>query len=239
MMRGSRRNVAAVAAVATLLGGALLANALRSDSPPNEAGLVAASGEVRETASATAVDDGDPTILDVEIPPEAATQPLPELNNVFPQTEMGARGAAISYLEGTEEAVQLSPEDAALAQRLIATGGYADEFEADTERRMLDLTAAIPNGIVLRVAPIEARSTQDDGDWLVSIWYVQAITIADETVVDDWRTVHYRMRWEGGTWKVADFRSERGPMPGRGTQPPSAPAGQFEAQLAGFTDEGL
>ena len=169
MMRGSKRNVAAAAAVIALLGGALLANAVRSDPSPDEPASVAASGELPEAGSLTAMDDDDPAILDVEMPFEAASQPLPELNNVFPQTEMGARGAAISYLEGTEEAVQLSPADAAMAQRLIATDGYADEFEADAERRMLDLTAAISDGIVLRVAPIEARSTQDDGDWLVSI----------------------------------------------------------------------
>jgi len=111
--------------------------------------------------------------------------------------------------------------------------------EWPTVEAIIKRTGAIPNGIVVRIAPIEALSTADGADWLVSIWYAQATTIADETVVDDWRTVHYRMQWEDETWKIADFRSERGPMPGRGSQPPSASPVQFEAILTGFTDEGL
>ena len=237
-MRLSRRNVT-IAAMCALLGGVLLARALGGDSPQFEPLPEAVSDLEVETSSTRAPDDA-------AVEPEVAEQPsyqaddLPlGLAEAFPQTELGAREAAVLYLEGTEEAVDMSPSEAAAAQRSIATASYADAFEADTEQRMLDLTAAIPNGIVVRIAPIEALSTAEGGDWLVSIWYAQAITIADETVVDDWRTVHYRMQWEDGTWKIADFRSERGPMPGRGSQPPSASPGQFEAILAGFTDEGL
>jgi|GEM_PF-2539167 len=237
-MRLSRRNVT-IAAMCALLSGVLLARALGGDSSPPDPVPEAVSDLEVETTSTRAPDNGGAD-LEVTVPSPVRADDLPlDLDEAFPQTELGAREAAVFYLEGTEEAVDLSPSEAAAAQRSIATASYADAFEADTEQRMLDLTAAIPNGIVVRIAPIEALSTAEGGDWLVSIWYAQAITVADETVVDDWRTVHYRMRWEDGTWKIADFRSERGPMPGRGSHPPSASPGQFEAILSGFTDEGL
>ncbi|MEM7093700.1 MAG: hypothetical protein AAF567_11915 [Actinomycetota bacterium] len=162
-----------------------------------------------------------------------------EVGDGVDRSEAGARTAAVAYLEATEEAVRMSPAEAAAVQRAFATADFADEFGAETEQRMIDLTAAVPNGIVLRVAPIEASSSADGDDWLVSVWYVQAITIAEESVVDDWRTARYRLRWEDDTWKIAEFSSERGPVPGRGTNPPSASPQQFEAILTDFSDEGI
>ena len=238
-MRLSKRSIVLVAA-GVVIGGALLARVLGGGEGPTESlpAAVASDAAVDTTSSSLPNSDGATPVVSEELPDQVSLPAL-DLGGAFPRTELGAREAAIFYLEGTEEAVQMSPSEAATAQRSIATANYADVFEADTEQRMLELTAAIPNGIVVRVAPVEAQSIEDGDDWLVSVWYAQAITIADETVVDDWRTVHYRMQWEGGTWKVADFRSERGPMPGRGTQPPSASPGQFEAILSGFSDEGF
>ena len=168
-----------------------------------------------------------------------AAEPPAEIETEFERTETGARMAAVSYLEATEEAVILSPQAAASLQRAMATTAFAEEFGADTEQRMTELVEAIPGGITLRVASIEARSVADGDDWLVSIWYVQAITITGESVVDDWRTASYRMSWEANTWKIASFESKRGPVPGRGSQAPSATPSQFEALLAGFSDDGL
>ena len=82
----------------------------------------------------------------------------------------------------------MSPTEAAAVQRAFATTDFAEEFGADTEQRMIDLTAAVPNGIVLRVAPIEARSFPDGDDWIVAIWYVQAITIAEPFIQGFFRT---------------------------------------------------
>ncbi len=161
------------------------------------------------------------------------------VRTTFERSEAGARSAAVAFLEVTEEAVALSPVEAADLQRTMATAGFGAEFAADTEQRMTELVQAVPGGITLRVAPIEARSIAAGEDWLVSIWYVQAITIADESVVDDWRTASYRMRWEDDTWKIASFESKRGPMPGRGTQPPSDTPTRFEALLSGYSDDGL
>lgn len=157
----------------------------------------------------------------------------------FERSEGGARAAAVGYLEATEEAVALSPADAAAVQWRFASADFADEFATDTEQRMAELIEAVPGGVTLRVAPIEARSIADGEDWLVSVWYAQAITLVGEGVVDDWRTANYRLRWEDDTWKIASFESSRGPMPGRGAQPASATPSQFEALLSGYSDDGL
>ena len=135
--------------------------------------------------------------------------------------------------------MSLPPNEAAAIQRSIATADFADEFGADTEQKMIELTQTIPGGIILRIAPIEVRSVAEGDDWLVSVWYAQAITMVGEAVVDDWRTARYRMCWEEGTWKIAAFSSQRGPTPGRGTQPASACAVDFETLLDGYSDEGL
>jgi len=178
--------------------------------------------------------------LDPDTPAvRAESSPLLTPPDGFLRTEAGALAAAVSYLEATEEAVTLAPVDAGAAQGDMATADFADEFAADTERRMSELVAAVPGGIRLRLAPIEARSVPDGADWLVSIWYVQALTLVGDAVVDDWRTANYRMRWQDDTWKIASFESNRGPMPGRGTQPASATPTQFEALLSGFSDAGL
>ena len=155
------------------------------------------------------------------------------------RTESGARTSAVAYLELTEDAVAMTPTEAGAVQRSIAAVEFADEFGADGEQRMIELQESIPGGIILRVAPIEVRSIADGDDWLVSVWYAQTITIVGETVIDDWRTADYRMRWEDNAWKIAAFSSERGPMPGRGSQPASATAVDFESHLAGYSDEGL
>ena len=189
--------------------------------------------DVLDTTAVKPVLVGDPP------PSEPQTSTSIETPMVADRTEAGALLAAVGYLEATEEAVLLNPVEAAALQRSMATTEFAAEFGADTEQRMAELAEAIPGGITLRVAPIEARSTADGDDWLVSIWYVQAITISNESVVDDWRTASYRLRWEAGAWKIADFTSERGPMPGRGTEPASATATQFEAILSGYSDDGL
>lgn len=235
-MRFSGRAVAATA-VGVLVGGALISGWVGDDSRTSTgSGSVpsVAAPAVAPTSGAAA--GGSPV---TDQPSRQQVEETVEIVETADRSEGGARTAAVAYLEATEEAVRMSPTEAAAVQRAFATTEFAEEFGADTEQRMIDLTAAVPNGIVLRVAPIEARSFPDGDDWIVAIWYVQAITIAEESVVDDWRTAHYRLRWEDDTWKIAEFSSERGPMPGRGTNPPSAMPQQFEAILTDFTDEGL
>lgn len=235
-MRFSGRVVAATA-VGVLVGGALISGWIGDDSTTSPgSGSVPSIAAPPAASTAGEIADGSPA---TDQPVSQQVEETVEIVETADRSEAGARAAAVAYLEATEEAVRMSPTEAAAVQRAFATTAFAEEFGVDTEQRMIDLTAAVPNGIVLRIAPIEARSFPDGDDWLVAVWYVQAITIAEESVVDDWRTAHYRLRWEDDTWKIAEFSSERGPMPGRGTNPPSASPQQFEAILTDFTDEGL
>jgi hypothetical protein len=157
----------------------------------------------------------------------------------FDRSETGARDAAVGYLESTELAVEMSPADAAELARSMASDRYRDEFAVETEQSMVELWETIPDGITLRLSPLEARATAVGDDWIVSVWFVEVISIGTDAVVDDWRTVTYRMVWQDGTWKIDSFESERGPTPGRGTQPASSTPAGFEALLDGFSDEGL
>lgn len=229
MGRGTRWTLALFAVGALALGWVRMSD----DSPTGHSGgEVPANGEpglaVESAAPSTEATGGS-----TEVTAEPSAMPSAD------RTEAGARTAAVAYLEMTEDAVGVAPAEAAAIQRSIATAGFADEFGADTEQRMVELRASIPGGIVLRIAPIEVRSSASGDDWLVSVWYAQAITIVGETVIDDWRTADYRLRWEDDAWRIADFSSDRGPMPGRGSQPPSASAIDFESQLSGYNDEGL
>ena len=232
-----RITVVVLAGVTVLVVGLMLAGGdgttdAIDGSPPSSASPEAiATGEA--DASTPAIAPPDPAA-------DVAATSLPSAPSVpFEQTAAGARAAAVAYLESTETGVTLQPAEAGAWARESASADYADEFAADTEARMVELWETIPEGITLRLAPVETRLVADGDAWLVSVWFVEAITIGTEGVVDDWRTATYRMVWEGGTWKIDRFASERGPMPGRGTSPGSETPAGFEALLAGFDDEGL
>lgn len=180
----------------------------------------------------------DLTPTDEQLP--ASTGPSGEVVPVgFDRTELGARRAAVAYLEMTEVAVELAPADAGALAAGMASVGYRDQHAQDTEAAMVELAETVPAGIRLRLAPIAARSAPAGDGWEVAVWFVEAITIGTDGVVDDWRTATYRLVWEDDTWKIDSFDSVRGPMPGRGTQPASETPSGFEAVLSGFTDEGL
>jgi len=223
--------------VLLMAGGAVLLMAI--------GGAEQTRGSGSEVPSPTG-DVGLPATSERTLPPrakDASTNPRidgpTEASSGFSHDESGARAAAVAYLETTEEAVDLDPAAAAALQREMATDEFADDLAADTEQRMTHLRQTVPDGIVLRLAPIGARSIADGDDWLVSIWYVQAITITGSNVVDDWRTVDYRLRWQSGTWKIAAMGTQRGPMPGRGSEPASETPYYFEEILTGFSDDGL
>ena len=194
-----------------------------------------------ETATGVASDESVAIDLTpAEEPPSTSTRPSEEVVPVgFERTELGARRAAVAYLEMTEVAVELAPADAGVLAEGMASVKYRDQHAQDTEAAMIELAKTIPAGIRLRLAPIAARSAPAGDGWEVAVWFVEAITIGTDGVVDDWRTATYRLVWEDDTWKIDSFDSERGPMPGRGTQPASETPSGFEAVLSGFSDDGL
>lgn len=232
-----RTAIAAVAGVTILFVGLVLAGGDDATGPTAGSPPSSASPEVTATGE---VDTSTPATIASNPEGDEAGAPTPPPPSVpFEPTADGARSAAVAYLDSTETGVTLQPADAAAWARESASAAYADQFAADTEARMVELWETIPEGITLRLAAIETRVVPDGDGWLVSVWFVEAITIGAEGVVDDWRTATYRMVWEGGGWKIDRFGSERGPMPGRGTSPASETPAGFEALLVGFDDEGL
>jgi hypothetical protein len=235
-----RITVVVLAGVTVLVVGLMLAGgggtndaidgSLSSSAPP----VATATGEADASTPATAPPDPAVDVAATSAPSAPSAPSVP-----FEQTADGARAAAVAYLESTETGLTLQPAEAGAWARDSASAAYSDTFAADTEARMVELWETIPEGITLRLAPIETRVVADGDAWLVSVWFVEAITVGTEGVVDDWRTATYRMVWEGGAWKIDRFASERGPMPGRGTSPASETPAGFEALLAGFDDEGL
>ena len=77
-----------------------------------------------------------PEQLPVAAPGASETDPVVDDDPRFHQDEAGARAAAVAYLELTEEAVSMTPAEAAALQRSIATADFAEEFGADTEQKM-------------------------------------------------------------------------------------------------------
>lgn len=226
----------AVALLAVVIAVAALWQLGRSDSSPPAPNVPAETATGAESGGSVARD-----LTPAEEPPSTSTRPFDEggVPVGFERTELGARRAAVAYLEMTEVAVELAPADAGALAEGMASVSYRDQHAQDTETAMVELAETIPAGIRLRLAPIAARSAAAGDGWEVAVWFVEAITIGTEGVVDDWRTATYRLVWEDDTWKIDSFDSVRGPMPGRGTQPASETPSGFEAVLSGFSDEGL
>lgn len=237
MWTPKRIALAALAAL-TIVGVSLSLRGQGGDTEPS-ADLPTSSGSPGGTVTAGPAGPEVELSDDISDGGGAEPSPLPVAPAQFEQSRDGARAAAIAYLEATETAVTLRPSEAAEWARETASADFADALAADTEARMVELWDTVPAGITLRLAPIETRVVADGEDWEVAVWFVEAITIGSEGVVDDWRTASYRMVWEAGTWKIDAFSSERGPMPGRGTSPASETPAGFEALLTGFDDEGL
>lgn len=150
------------------------------------------------------------------------------------RTEQGALLAAETYLESTEEAPALGPQEAANAQRAISTSASADRLASEIESVLTDLLEIYPH-VRIRIAPIESRITADGPGWRVSIWYVETYTL-DDVVIDDWRTVTYTLLWERDQWLIDNLVSVRGPVPARSVHLEPDSASHFEQLLDGFTD---
>ncbi len=187
-----------------------------------------------ETASAAAPSTSPPA---VEID-AAAMEGFEPASTGFERSELGARAAAVAYLEVTEDVVALTPAEAAEAQRSISTAASADRLAGEVEEQMVALIAQSPQGVRVWLAPMEARSVEIDGGYEVSIWYAEVVAIGTATVVDNWRTITYVLLWEDETWLIDDTVSVLGPVPARGALTVTPPA-TLVSLLSTFDDEGL
>ena len=157
----------------------------------------------------------------------------------WPRSELGARQAAVSFLELTEEAVSMTPTSAAGVQRSISSARSADRLAVDVEQKLIGIQAQVPDGLAVHVAPVAARATARGDGWDVAIWYAQVVIYGRELAVEQWTTATYALVWEGDTWRMDGLVSTPGPVPTRPATLTPTPVAQLLSTISGFDDEGL
>ena len=197
--------------------------------PANNVGTVAPAPPQFEQ-----VGDEPPQTQDSSAPAEPTSPPARSARN-----EVGARAAAVMYLEATEEIVHLSPEQAGEVQRSMSTDAAAERLGGEVEEQMTRLVAQSPQGVQVWLAPLEARSVEIDGGYEVSIWYAEVVAIGTSATVDNWRTVTYVLMWERDTWLIDDKTSVEGPVPTRSGGLVVTPPSTLISILTQFDDAGL
>ena len=153
-------------------------------------------------------------------------------------TERGVVAAAVGFLELTEEAVALSPAEAADLQRSISTEASADRLAGEVEATLAEVATAAPNGLTVDVAPLLASAQEVSDGWEVSIWYVEVIVYGNELAVEQWTTATYTLVWESGEWRMSDLVSKVGPVPVRPAATIASPTMELVTSTAGMDDEG-
>ncbi|MGD9749445.1 MAG: hypothetical protein AB7W59_00455 [Acidimicrobiia bacterium] len=154
-------------------------------------------------------------------------------------TESGARRASLRFLELTERVVDMTPEEAADAQRAISTARSAERLAADVETKLRAIQAQVPEGVAVHVAPVAVRSTRLGDGWSVAIWYVQVAVYGGELATEQWTTATYSMVREAGSWRMDDLVSAPGPTPARSATTTATPVADLLSALEGFSDEGV
>lgn len=157
----------------------------------------------------------------------------------FVRSELDARTAAVVYLEATEDIVHMTPADAANAQRSVSSAASADRLADEVEEQMADLVAQAPQGVEVWLAPMEARSTELNGGYEVSIWYAEVVAVGTAIAVDNWRTVTFTLVWENDTWLIDAKSSVVGPVPSRGSGLVVTPPATLVSILGAYDDTGL
>jgi hypothetical protein len=147
--------------------------------------------------------------------------------------------AAVRFLELTEEVVRLAPEAGAEVQRSIASSETADRLSTEVFELLTQLRMDVPEGVVVHLAPLSARSVETRTGWDVSIWYVEVIVYSDRLAVEQWRTSTYSMVEEFGEWRMDGVVSSDGPVPTRPASAVGWSARSLTLALAGFDDEVL
>lgn len=153
-------------------------------------------------------------------------------------TERGAVAAAVGFLELTEEAVAMSPAEAAALQRSISTDASADRLAEEVEATLAEVATAAPNGLTVDVAPLLASAREVSNGWEVSIWYVEVIVYGNELAVEQWTTATYTLAWESGEWRMSDLVSNDGPVPVRPAAMIASPIAELVTATAGMDDDG-
>jgi hypothetical protein len=155
------------------------------------------------------------------------------------ETELGARRAAVRFLELTEVVVTATPDAAAEVQRSISTTRSAGRLAGEVSHKLEVIQAQAPDGVRVQIAPVAARSHMRGAGWDVSIWYVQVTQYGSEVAVEHWATATYSLVWESGQWRMDDLTSSAGPIPARPANAAASPVGAYARALDGFTDEGI
>lgn len=172
-------------------------------------------------------------------PGTALSLPPGDAGSGFARSELGARTAAVVYLEATEDIVHLTPVEAAQAQRDVSTAAAADRLANEVEEQMVELVARAPQGVQVWLAPMEARSTAIGDGFEVSIWYAEVVAVGTAVAVDNWRTVTFGLVWENDTWLIDSKSSVVGPVPGRGSGLVVTLPATLVSILGAYDDTGL
>ena len=199
--------------------------------------LVGSREASEETPTTVTAEPAAPVVADSRVVGEATEQ---RSSTDMPEADMEPPDvAAVRFLEMTEEVVQMSPTDGALAQRSIASEASADRLSNEVFETLTGLANDVPDGVAVHIAPIGVSSVVTPIGWDVSIWYVEVVVYGGELAVEQWRTAIYSLVEEGGQWRMDALVSTDGPVP---TRPASAVAwstAAFMAGMAGFDDEVL
>ena len=161
------------------------------------------------------------------------------------RTEIGARRAAVDFLKLDEQLFPAtSPEKARALTESIASAAervrLGDEAELHQRQRLAEGST---NGLVLRIAPITARTVSyGDSAATVDVFFVRLWSFPGTGALDDYATVEVHLLWERDSWRLDSSSLVDGPTPvdryGQRTPTPSE-AARFEQRLEGFTDEGI
>lgn len=185
----------------------------------------------------TPADEG--SIVEREVEPTAFRSSATSNSSTASSVSESPELAAVRFLELTEEAISLPPEDGAEVQRSIASEAAADRLADDVFDLLSQLEADVPEGVEIHLAPLGISSVETASGWDVSIWYVEVVVYGDQLAVEQWRTATYSLVEEGGEWRMSALASVDGPVPTRPASVVGWSAPSLVAAVVGFDDEVL
>lgn len=150
--------------------------------------------------------------------------------------------AAVRFLNLDEQLFpDASPEKArALSESIAATATRQQLGAAAAESQRRRLTNGDLGGLMLRIAPIGARTRNcTDDACTVDVFFLRLWSFPGKGALDDYATVEIHLIREQGEWRLVRSSVIDGPYPvgrysARATS--AIEATSFEMVLAGFTD---